>query len=234
MSDTDRPVRRTGILIELALFAAALIILNIPLAGGRFAESMIFLPNRVMAGEWWRVLSHPFVHLTWYHLLLDAGAFFLLYNGIQEPKWLKRAGYVASCGIGSLIVSMAASPVAHARGLCGLSGIAHGLMAVSALESMTRDDSTGKSRSAGVITFGIVVVKSILEVVSGHVFFESLHLGMMGIPIPESHAGGVLFGIVAFMMLHSCASGSSVSPERDSSPPAARIPHLLPPEWPKR
>jgi hypothetical protein len=75
-------------------------------------------------------------------------------------------------------------------------------MAVSALELATSDTLAGKPCRAGVITFGIVVAKSIIEVLSGHVFFELLHFGMMGIPIPESHAGGVLSGIATFLALH--------------------------------
>ena len=188
---------------ELFVFAAILLACNLPLAGDRVAESMVFMPDRVMAGEWWRILSHPFVHITWYHLLLDAGAFLLLYGGIGEPSRLKRVAYVAICGMGSLGVSMLASPVVHERGLCGLSGIAHGLMAVSALELAAKDSLAGRSCRAGMITFGIVVAKSVMEVLSGHVLFESLHFGMMGLPIPESHAGGVLSGIAAFLVLHS-------------------------------
>ena len=203
MHDSRGSKKNKGTPAELIIFAAVLLAFNIPLAMGGFAESLIFLPDRVMDGEWWRVLTHPFVHLTWYHLLLDAGAFLLLHGSIEEPKRLKRLAYVAACGIGGLGLSVLASPVVHAQGLCGLSGIAHGLMAVSALELATSDTLAGKPSSAGVITFGIVVAKSIIEVLSGHVFFESLHFGMMGIPIPESHAGGVLSGIATFLVLHS-------------------------------
>jgi membrane associated rhomboid family serine protease len=46
------------------VLAAALVLLNLPLLGGRVNTSLIFLPEAVRMGEWWRVLSHPFVHLT--------------------------------------------------------------------------------------------------------------------------------------------------------------------------
>jgi rhomboid family GlyGly-CTERM serine protease len=201
MSDLHPHQKNPGAMKELLVFAAALVACNLPLAGGGFAASMIFLPDRVMMGEWWRVLSHPFVHLTWYHFLLDAGAFLLLYGGMEEPKRLKRIVYVPACAIGSLTVSLLASPTVHASGLCGLSGVAHGLMAVSALESLKRDGVGGKLSRAGVISFGVVVIKSIIEVLNGHVFFEAFHFGMMGLPVPESHAGGVLSGIIAFLVI---------------------------------
>jgi rhomboid family GlyGly-CTERM serine protease len=200
--------KNPGVMKELLVLAAALVAFNLPLAGGRFAESMIFLPDRVMAGEWWRVLAHPFVHLTWYHFLLDAGAFLLLYGGMEEPKRLKRIAHVLACAIGSLAVSLLASPTVHARGLCGLSGVAHGLMAISALESVQSDARAGRFCRAGVIGFGVVVLKSIIEVLCGHVFFETFHFGMMGLPVPESHAGGVLSGIVAFLVLAGKPTGN--------------------------
>jgi rhomboid family GlyGly-CTERM serine protease len=200
--DAMHPLRKnSGAAKELMFFAVVLALFNSPLLGGGFAGSMIFLPDRVMAGEWWRLLSHPFVHLTWYHFVLDGGAFLVLYGGIDEPGCWKRVTYVAACGMGSLTVSMLVSPVVHLRGLCGLSGIAHGLMAVSALECVKRDALDGKTCRAGLFSLGIVVAKSIVEVLSGHVFFEFLHFGMMGLPVPESHAGGVLSGIVAFLVL---------------------------------
>jgi rhomboid family GlyGly-CTERM serine protease len=200
MSDLHSQHKNPGVMKELLVFAAALVAFNLPLAGGRFAESMIFLPDRVMAGEWWRVLSHPLVHLTWYHFLLDAGAFLLLYGGMEEPKRLKRIAWVLACAIGSLTVSLLASPTVRARGLCGLSGVAHGLMAISALESVKSDALGGRLSRTGMIGFGVVVIKSIIEVLSGHVFFESFHFGMMGLPVPASHAGGVLSGIIAFLV----------------------------------
>ena len=195
--------------LELAFFAVALALLNFPLLSGGFCESMIFFPQRVAMGEWWRVVSHPFVHLTWYHLLLDAGAFLLLYSGLEEQRPLQRIGYVVACAMGSLLVSTLASPVVQDRGLCGLSGTAHGLMAISALESIKRQSLDGKWCRAGMISLGIVVAKSVIEVLQGHVFFEFLHFGMMGLPIPESHAGGVLSGIVAFLVFGSLPFGTA-------------------------
>jgi rhomboid family GlyGly-CTERM serine protease len=195
--------------LGLIFFAAMLALLNLPLLSGGFCESMIFFPQRVAMGEWWRVVSHPLVHLSWYHLLLDAGAFLLLYSRLEEQRPLQRIGYVVACAMGSLLVSTLASPVVQDRGLCGLSGTAHGLMAISALESIKRQSLDGKWCPAGMISLGIVVAKSVMEVLQGHVFFEFLHFGMMGLPVPESHAGGVLSGVVAFLVFGSSSFGTA-------------------------
>src|SRR6478735_2634518 len=63
---------------------------------GSPSGTMMFRPDAVAAGEWWRLLTHPFVHVTWYHLLLDASAFFLLYHGLLERKLGRRLVYVVA------------------------------------------------------------------------------------------------------------------------------------------
>jgi hypothetical protein len=132
-----------------------------------------------------------------YHLLLDAGAFLLIYGSLKEEYRVIRISYVLACGAGSLVLSIWESPVVLVKGFCGLSGIAHGMMAVSALECMKRDKGV-----IWYLVFFVVIAKSIVELISGHVIFESLHLGMMGVPIGSAHAGGVLGGVIAFSIFH--------------------------------
>src|SRR4051812_26494304 len=67
---------------ELLIFGALVILCNAPLLVGACWHSLIFRPDAVHHGEWWRLFTHPFVHVTWYHLLLDGIAFFTLYNSL--------------------------------------------------------------------------------------------------------------------------------------------------------
>jgi rhomboid family GlyGly-CTERM serine protease len=185
---------------EFLAFGIALAVLNFPLLKGDVFHGAVFHPASVHAGEWWRVVTHPFVHLSWYHLLLDAGAFLLLYGGLDEPSRSKRMLYITGCGLGSLTLSAWTAPVLHTQGLCGLSGVAHGLMAVSALESIWSGSGNRKLYLTGLVTLAIVVIKSIIEVMRGRMVFEFLHFGMMGVPVPECHLGGVLSGVVVFFL----------------------------------
>ncbi len=182
---------------ELGALAAIIVLLNLPLLHGTCAVDMIFLPDRVAAGEWWRVFTHWFVHVSWYHLLLDATAFLMLYQGLVGRSAFERIGYVLVCGAGSLLASFWCSPIIQTRGLCGLSGIAHGLMAITSLDQMTgsRDKTL---RRAGAVTFIIVITKSIFEAVTGRIVFENLHFGALGSPVAVCHAGGVLAGLGAW------------------------------------
>jgi rhomboid family GlyGly-CTERM serine protease len=195
LSETEIMTKRFA---ELIGFSLIILILNCPLIWGHHFDAMVFLPQSVKTGQWWRIFSHPFVHLTWYHLLLDAGAFLLLYHELKEQRRLTRILYVVACGAGSLLAGLWISPVVSAQGLCGLSGIAHGLMAVWALEGMENKSHDRKERLIAVSMFAVVVGKSLVEVVNGHVFFQFLHFGMMGHPVAACHAGGVLAGILTF------------------------------------
>jgi len=106
-------------------------------------------------------------------------------------------GFVVTfCGCTSLTATLFASPLVYTQGLCGLSGIGHGLMAFSGLEMM-RD---GSNRNTGVVIGMLVVVKSIYEAAAGTVLFAFFHRGMCGVPLAACHAGGVLGGIVSFFL----------------------------------
>jgi membrane associated rhomboid family serine protease len=81
-------------------------------------------------------------------------------------------------------------------GLCGLSGMAHGLMAVSCLELMQSRDS----RVVGGVFLAVLVAKTVWEVATGSVVFHSLHLGDIGHPVVTTHLGGLLGGVAAFVV----------------------------------
>lgn len=182
--------------MDTLLFFGILIICNIGLLRGNLSHSLIFIPSAVKHGQWWRLFTHPFVHVNIYHLVLDAGAFLLLYKALDDRSPLKKITYLVACGAGSLLAAMIISPLVYTRGLCGLSGIAHGLMAVTGLEMMKnrRDFKTG-----GLI-FLLVVFKGIYELLTGNVLFSFMHMGLCGSPIASCHAGGVLGGIAAFFL----------------------------------
>ena len=190
--------RKAGsMLFELCGLVIILLLLNLPLFSGSCAVEMIFLPARVAAGEWWRVFTYAFVHVSWYHLLLDGAAFLILYQGLVGRRAYGRMGCVLACGAGSLLASVWSAPIIQTQGLCGLSGIAHGLMAISALDLMKAPADKTLQR-AGAATFIIVVAKSIVEAATGRIVFEGLHLGKLGTPVAVCHAGGVLGGLVFY------------------------------------
>jgi len=212
--DSVRPPlpRRLGERTEVrGLLFFALLLAILPLRSALF-----FSPPAVAAGQWWRVFTHPFIHVTWYHALLDGAAFLLLWRSLERRRLL----YIALPAAGSLLAALWFWPAINDTGLCGLSGVAHGLMTVSALEMINIKSGSGLSaatagqeqpghgteaaptfvstRQVGWLCLALVTGKSIWEAATGTVFFSWLHFGLMGTPVAVSHLGGVLGGIVAF------------------------------------
>jgi rhomboid family GlyGly-CTERM serine protease len=182
---------------EIIFFVALIAIFNVPVLFGSVWGSMMFQPEAVRSGEWWRLLTHPFVHLTWYHLLLDGTAFLSLYCSLVERRIFARFAYLAAAAVGSLVASWVASPAIFTNGLCGLSGIAHGLMAISAIEMLGGDEAEQRIGWASLI---LVVGKGAFEAITGKMFFGFLDFELLGSPVAVSHAGGILGGLVVLLL----------------------------------
>ena len=187
---------------EIYIYALLVAALNLPLAVGSVAESMILSPGHVLDGQLWRVFTHPFVHVSWYHLLLDAAAFFMLYMQLAEQSRAKRTLYVVGCGISSLLAAIVVLGRIDSIGYCGLSGIGHGLMAVCALE-MIRGASPNKStKQVGVLCLGLLVGKCLVEAFTGKMVFSFFHTDLIGSPVALAHGGGALGGCVMYMVFN--------------------------------
>src|SRR5580765_5697912 len=90
---------------EMLVFVALLAVFNFPVLFGRSWSSMMFQSDAVARGEWWRLFTHVFVHVTWYHLLLDATAFLTLYSSLMEKGLIRRLACVVASAAGSLGLS---------------------------------------------------------------------------------------------------------------------------------
>jgi len=180
---------------EMMVFGFLLVIFNSHILTGASPAGLLFYPDIIANRNFLNIIAHPFVHVTWYHLFLDAGAFFILYAGLLESSRMLRLTYLVFCGAGSIFVSTLLAPQLNVYGLCGLSGIAHGLMVISAFEMIKTEN-----RTLGIICALLVIVKSIVEAVTGEVFFSFLHFDMVGLPIAVTHLGGVLGGICIYFL----------------------------------
>ena len=201
--------------LELIVFAIVLTLLNVPLLDGAWRAQFVFVPDLVAAGDWWRVLTHPFVHVSWYHLLLDGGALFLLYPELRDWSRARRLVALAICALGSLLAAML-SPAVASIGFCGLSGVAHGLMALAAVEMIRRAEK--RERIAGWCALALVVGKAAIEAATGQVALAFLHFDLMGVPIAACHAGGALAGLMFALLPQVTNPAASSTPESAASP----------------
>jgi rhomboid family GlyGly-CTERM serine protease len=196
--------------LDMLVLLAAVVVFNAHLVGLGSGTWALFLPAAVEDGQWWRLFTHPFVHVTWYHLLLDAGAFFLLYDGLEEKRMARKLLLLPICAVGGLLAALAFSPLVDTAGLCGLSGTAHGLMAFSGLEMMR----TPGRRGTGAVFFTLVTAKSLYELATGRVFFDFLHMGLCGAPVAACHFGGVAGGTVVFLLFSALSRRSAIERNR--------------------
>lgn len=186
---------------EVFVVGVFLLLVNLSLVNGRPAVNLAYQEAAVRAGEWWRLFTFPFVHVSLYNLLLDGIAFIMLYLGLEEESALRRLSYVVFSIAGSLIFPLLTSAQIEKTGLCGLSGCAHGLMAISGLELIRRHSKGDALYKTGILTISVILVKSTIEAVTGDVIFSWFHFGDIGTPVAESHLGGALGGILAFILL---------------------------------
>ncbi len=177
---------------DLALLVLLITTVNLSLLWGRPALSLALHPASFGARNWWSVLTHPFAHVSLYHFLLDAGAFLGLYTMLSHRSPTRRFLVLATCAAGSVGAAIL-SPVFRQQGLCGLSGVAHGLMAVVCLDLVSSRDGW----TVGIAGLAVLVVKCVAEALTGSVVFSSLHAGDVGTPVVLCHAGGVLGGLLA-------------------------------------
>jgi citrate synthase len=64
----------------------------------------------------------------------------ILFSCLEEQRKFVRFLYVGCASAGSLLLSLAVAPAISRSGLSGLSGIAHGLMAITAMEMLQYKD----------------------------------------------------------------------------------------------
>lgn len=183
--------------IEVGIFVGLLVLLNLPIEGWR--ENLVLLPEAVRAGEVWRLAMFAWAHVSLYHLLLDASAFIFLYQSLRcsAPRRLLHLG------VGILmsgLLPIALDPRIESIGLCGMSGVAHGLMLICGLEAASQADK--KSKWLGLALFAAGLGKTILEQVTGNVLFANQHLGNVGTPIAACHFGGAVGALLSFGATH--------------------------------
>jgi rhomboid family GlyGly-CTERM serine protease len=187
---------------EITIYAVLIAVVNLLLVFGGGIDSLFYTPDKAFSGEAYRLITHPFAHVTWLHLLLDGTAFFLLYAMLTEKSSFKRTCYVLAAAAASLAAVTIKMSSLTSVGYCGLSGIAHGLMAVTSLEMIFGAGSDTAQKRAGMISLALLLAKSVYEMITGQMMFGFIYGGLMGSPVAVSHIGGVIGGCVMFLIFN--------------------------------
>ena len=180
-------------ILEWLLFGGLLVATNAGLVSGTPKVDWTLVPSAVHQGQWWRLVLHPWVHVSAYHLLLDASAFLCLFFMLDRTRSGERWGILAAAWAGQLLAVWWGEPRLEALGLCGLSGIGHGLFAAVCVQWRRQPDL----RTAGTVLLLGLIAKTIWETLTGQVLLSAWHAGPVGNPLTLCHAGGVLAGVAA-------------------------------------
>jgi rhomboid family GlyGly-CTERM serine protease len=187
-------LRQKEWLVLLPMLAAV----NLTLLWGRPDTNLIYLSDNACAGQFYRFLTAPFVHVSLYHLFVDGIAFVMLYASLPYAAAGKRLLCLAGIHT-AVMTAVTVFPGSAGLGYCGLSGIDHGLMALWCLEMMRNPQK--QIKHTGGFGLAIVTTKCVFEAIRGQVVFASLHLGDVGIPVVSSHWGGLLGGITVYFAM---------------------------------
>lgn len=130
--------------------ALALLSLAIALAGDAAAELLRYERARLVAGEWWRLLSGHLVHLGWSHLVLNLAGLALIWGLFRQALATAAWWWIAL-----------ASALAVSAGLylfepdlvwyVGLSGVLHGLFVAGLLAALQRERWWGDALLLAVV-----------------------------------------------------------------------------------
>lgn len=207
--------------LELAAIGIVLLALNWQLVFGIVPVGLVLLPDEVLGGEIWRLITFALVHNSVYHLALDGSAVLTLYSLLPESR-STRAGQFFACALCSGVVPLFLEPNLNQIGLCGLSGAATGLITIIAWNQC---QSTSQwANLYGRVTLAGLMLKIIYEMATGHPLFESWHLGNIGVLVPSCHLGGLIGGLLCILWM----AGGVFNPEVPAKTSAPRILSIKP------
>lgn len=171
--------------VVLALAAvSALCLVLAPWYGGA-VEQFGLSRNGVAAGEYWRLFSNHFVHVSWPHLGLNLTALALLYAlfsaELRRPAWLWLGPLLL------VLLSVALLTLAPPRLYIGLSGMLHAMYGACAFLALPRDRFLAGS------VLALLAAKVTVEQIRGP---AAEMVALVGGPIAlEAHLYGLVLGV---------------------------------------
>ena len=165
-------------MIVLAIFATA------------FAyKDAIVADARVFDGQWWRLVTGPFIHATPGHLVRDLALVAIAGVAYEAPLARMKLALFA-CGI--VLPALAVLLAGEVAWYCGLSGLSHALLAAALSFEFVR--RRGAARAVVFVLCAIAAVKPLYELATGAPAF-AMSLGEGVVQVPLAHVVGVAVGI---------------------------------------
>nr|MBA3500840.1 rhomboid family intramembrane serine protease [Deltaproteobacteria bacterium] len=108
--------RWTAVVIALAIVATASAFASPAVRDALVADGRIF------EGQWWRLVTGPFIHATWGHLVRDLALVAIAGIAYEGPLAARKLHVF---GGGIIVPALAVLVARDAAWYCGLSGLSH-------------------------------------------------------------------------------------------------------------
>ncbi|WOX04626.1 rhombosortase [Microbulbifer pacificus] len=161
--------------------------------------------SRILAGEYWRIVSGHLVHTNLNHLLLNGFGLALAWvlMPLRPRPHMALAGLVIVAALCGLALLLFEPQIASYR---GLSGVIHALLVLGAIFNI----ATIGERSQGLIVLAVVALKLYSE---SYGTSGSMVTALIGVPVvTESHFWGAVAGAaVAILLLLGIGFGQAIA-----------------------
>ncbi|SEQ65708.1 rhomboid family GlyGly-CTERM serine protease [Solimonas aquatica] len=196
-------LRRTRDIWVWPLFLVLLLVL-LQAFGDAGREWLRFDRAAIAGGQWWRLASGSFVHLGWYHLLLNSLGLLVLVllcpQRLPAWVWLRRL-LLLSTGMGLFLYAL----VPWLQHYVGMSGVIHGLFLLGLVPQLRQRDLI----AAACLLY--LLGKLAYEIIAGAPVSDEAALG--GHVITESHLYGTITALLYGLMF-----GSFTGREKGTAP----------------
>jgi rhomboid family GlyGly-CTERM serine protease len=173
----------------MALLATCLAVLAVQLTGHAGIDLLRYDRAGVAAGQWWRLITGHFAHLTFRHAALDLAGLILLWalfaRDLRPWQWsvvILAAMATIDCGLWFRDPGIA--------WYVGISGVLHGVLAAAVFVRLRRGDLEGW------LLAGLLLAKIAYEQIHGPLPFA----GDMPVVV-DAHLYGALGGLAAALAL---------------------------------
>ena len=174
--------------------ALSLLCLLLTMAGPHLSQILRYDRAAVAAGEWWRLFSGNFVHLGYWHLLLNVLSLALLMllcpERLSVAEWLRRLLVI---GTGMSVCLYYFAP--EVRTYVGLSGLVYGLFALGLGRQALRRDEIA------VACLVFLAARVTWELVIGAPASETELIG--GGVVAKSHLYGICSALVYALLAYA-------------------------------
>jgi rhomboid family GlyGly-CTERM serine protease len=191
-------------------FPWTLAVIALAIVATATAPEALVADQRIFDGQGWRLVTGPFIHATWGHLVRDLALVALAGIAYEGPLRSRRRALFAA---GIVVPALAVLLARHAVWYCGLSGLSHALLAAALSYEVIH-----RRGAARVVVLGLCAVsavKPLYEVVTGAPAFP-MSLGSGVVQVPLAHVVGVCVGIV-------CGLAAGLDQRRSASPPNGSV-----------